>query len=285
MAFLLSWRYTQSTVIVTRQQEDNKMGPSELLEKQIEIDELLEKQIGIILEEYKISCNGTDKYFDYLYRTIQFFLMALAAIFVYSLKEAAGFAYEFLFMLIVPMIGYIFGLFYCYNGYSIAKHALFQKECEEKIKILTKIAYRNNGFRGWTHFVTQKRDGFLLPYGTLLMFFVLMPAACIFLSFQDIRAVPFAFTFRIPPTFSSVPLLILSVAFYAVFLVFMAVIIAQTWSLLKKVEKTVVEHRLSKEKLVFNVVEDGKHKDGKHKDGKRKDGKRKSCKGKYMLFK
>ncbi|MDR1060367.1 MAG: hypothetical protein LBL83_03945, partial [Clostridiales bacterium] len=148
-------------------------------------DKEYSKQIEIVMKEYNQYCTESNRYFDYLYRTINFFIVAIAAIIVFGLKDAQGFAYQVVFLFIIPVIVYIFGLFYLYNGLAIAKLSLMQIKCELRIRKLCMVAYNKKLFYGWILSIKNKRDGFLLPYGTLLMLFMLFPVISICLSLRE----------------------------------------------------------------------------------------------------
>jgi len=204
-----------------------------------------EKQIDIINEEYRHSISITDKYFDYMYRTIGFFVASMAALVVYSLKEATGLQYIIIFSLVLPAVSYIFGLFYCYNGLAIAKCAYFQKICELKLRVLLPHCYGISSFYGWKHFTDNNREGFLLPYGTLLMFFLVFPAANIFLSYNNLSIGAIQL---LPSSFNT--LLILGIISYLIYFVFVFRLIYLTIKMLEKTKNARVQF-MHKENITY----------------------------------
>lgn len=188
----------------------------------------LSDMMDLINLEYNEANVGSARYFDNLYRTIQAYLIAIVALVILPLEKVDGAIYVFLFLLLIPCLTYIFGLFYCYNGYAIAKIACFQKQCEGKLRILSTLKYKSNVYYGWTYFVAKKKDSFILAYGTFLVFFLLIPIACIVLGLLKLDRTNVKMELIIPKTPFHWSILILSVCLYLIYFSFMLKIIIDT---------------------------------------------------------
>jgi hypothetical protein len=152
------------------------------------------KGIDVIYEEYKLSCNSSAKYLQYIYNGLSIYLIAMVSCFSLNLNIEDIFNYRLIYIFILPILTYVFGLFYSYNGYAIASHGLFQMYCELKIRILLACHIPDiqvDTFCGWNLYKLRNTDEkikfpilksiniLILPYGTCLVLFLLTPAITI----------------------------------------------------------------------------------------------------------
>jgi hypothetical protein len=200
------------------------------------------KGIDVICEEYKLSCNSSSKYLQHIYNGLSIYLVAMVSCFSFNLNIEDIFNYRLIYVFILPILTYVFGLFYCYNGYAIASHGLFQMYCELKIRIL--IAYHMpdiqvDPFYGWNLYKLSNTDEkikfpvlkstniLVLPYGTCLVLFLLTPAITILVGCRR--------GWHLDWTNSNViSYVLISMVFYAIYLGFMLVLIQKNYIILSK---------------------------------------------------
>jgi hypothetical protein len=205
--------------------------------------------LDLVIEEYEIATDGSSKYFGYMYQTINVFAITVMAIVAIAFsKEVTPMLNKFLFQFCIPLIGYIFGLFYAYNSYAIAKIGTFQKICEEKIKILSKEITRSNAYLGWTYYVAKKPDSFILPYGTLLAFFLLMPPFSI-IYLANVELDTFKFALDCEPIKKTY--FIISIACYFVYLFFMIKIMVDSKKMIDKRGSVYITHYFDNEGKIY----------------------------------
>lgn len=209
--------------------------------------------IELVRSEYDEANKSSARYFDFMYRVISSFVLAVLGIILVPLTEQGGIISKFLLQIGVPAVVYVFGLFYCYNSYAIGKIAYFQKICEEKIKILSMLAYHSNAYLGWVYFVANKKDNFKLPYGTFLALFILFPAGCILLSFSDLPSDSNNITFAWPTSESEKCILAISLLSYIIFFVFMVILIFDIKKMVNKREKVFVTHHFDSDGRIHFV--------------------------------
>ncbi len=205
--------------------------------------------MDLIISEYDDANRRADKYFDFMYKTVQIFFAAIMTIIVFALKDTEGLMYQLLLLLIIPIIIYVFGLFYCYNNYAISKLSFFQKICEYKIKILSNLINGMNAYLGWTYFVAKKKDAFILPYGTLLAFFIVLPIGCILLSFFDLKSEVFLMLWPVEAIKQA--LLILSTVCYLIYIIFLCVIIYQLNKMIRIRANLRLQYTIDNERIIF----------------------------------
>lgn len=145
------------------------------------------KSIELLLEEYKIVAEISEKYFDRMYSTINFVLIYYGTILtiVFTMNDK----YEFnisLFTYFLPVGTYILGLLYVYNSLVLARIGLHSIELEKLIRTYGKYENRQICFWGWNiRSKVKKYNGhFILSYGTVLMFFILAPICDFFIAYE-----------------------------------------------------------------------------------------------------
>lgn len=196
-------------------------------------DDDLSQQLKLLIDQYNGSVKDTSKYFDYMYRTVGFFITGITAIMVYAIGSAYGFAYQFVFIFAIPILTYIFGLFYCYNALAILKCNYYEKVAEVQIKAIWFLKYHNLMFFSRTEYYELNRRGYLITYGTLLMLFIVFPAVCIWLGYNHLYKV-----LLFPFTTLNDPYLIISLLCYCIYMVFIVILISAIMDLRKKINKT-----------------------------------------------
>lgn len=139
------------------------------------------KNLDILFEEYKLGEEIGGKYFSYMYSTIHFTLIlygAIIAVFqsVFNHYQTSE-TYFLIFSYLLPVITYILGLFYAYNSVAISRQGYFMLQIEHDIKEICQSLKMPYPIHCWNSLSKSKKNPnrFILPYGTMLMFYILSP--------------------------------------------------------------------------------------------------------------
>ena len=150
-------------------------------------DDLLRVEVGImnnlemLIAEYQFGEEVGGKYFSYMYSILNFTLVFYGAILAIFRDLFVDPQSSVLFVLVItyllPVVTYILGLFYAYNAVAISRQGYFMIRIESDIIRLNKQFGFKYPLHGWDIFAKNYPSGFLLPYGTMLMFYIIMPIA------------------------------------------------------------------------------------------------------------
>lgn len=136
---------------------------------------MIMSSIDVLLEEYKILSEVGEKYFDRLYQTLYFAIIFYGAILAFMQSNTTLELWYIMFCYFLPIGTYLFGLFYAYNSYVITRQGFCMIELEMRIR--EEFLYDNgkSGFTGWNIISKKYGGGYILAYGTSLIFFVIAP--------------------------------------------------------------------------------------------------------------
>ena len=143
-----------------------------------------QNNLNQLMAEYKIGEEIEGKYFSYMYSCINYtFLFYGAAIVVfYNLfntpnNEKNSMVYFAIFYYLLPISTYIFGLFYAYNAVVICRQGYYMIKIENDIIKLNNEMNFSYPLHGWDRLSKTLPSGYILPYGTMLMFYLGIPTA------------------------------------------------------------------------------------------------------------
>lgn len=185
-------------------------------------------QLERIYDEYKYRENALKLDFTNLYLSLSIsmaFYGTLIAFIFKNMNINAFVLYSFLF-LGIPVFTYIFGLLYCYNLFAIAKGGYITTTLEKQIIEIQIKLFKKSDFVGWGITEKKKNIGRLLVYGTILMFYILLPLVSI------IWGILLSKTKEFNSLLSY--FIFLSFTFYIIYVLFIIIIIKEMQSFIKK---------------------------------------------------
>ena len=156
-----------------------------------------------ILREFNIITGISERYFDLMYKILQFTFAAIIAIvgigFGFFNEENTSKQYcSIIFSYVLPVCMYVFGIMYTYNAYALAL-------CGKKAEYLHNKLYQgkhsnNKQFSELMRkYVITNRVITLLSYGVPLGFYIVIPAASICLSCKVFSVSKQLFLYHILP--------------------------------------------------------------------------------------
>lgn len=181
--------------------------------------------LDMLLTEYRLGEEIGGKYFSYMYSTMNFtfvFYGATLAIFRDLFIDPQS---SLLFVLIItyllPIITYVLGLFYAYNAVAISRQGYFMILIEQDILHLCKRENYQYPLHGWNIWAKRVPSGFLLPYGTMLMFYIVLPIAMLIFSVVVIDYYALSSLLRFILFVALIPACLLTV--YLIFMIYLIV--------------------------------------------------------------
>ena len=160
--------------------------------------ELLMNLLDFTLKEYQMIDSRANTYFSYLYLIMGFtfaFFGAILSVFKDSLFPISDASNYLTFILVtlylLPVVTYVLGLFFAYNSIIIFKAGLYLIRLEKNIFILQTREHVHDDYKmsPWNFEAKNKKSKFILPYGTMLMLYILLPIATLFFSFYELRTI------------------------------------------------------------------------------------------------
>lgn len=143
-----------------------------------------QSNLDLLMAEYKLGEEIGGKYFSYMYSCINYtFLFYGTAILVfYNIianhnGKSDSIVYFALFYYLLPISTYVFGLFYAYNAVVISRQGYYMIQIENDIICLNKEMGFTYSLHGWNRISKKQPSGFILPYGTMLIFYLVLPIA------------------------------------------------------------------------------------------------------------
>lgn len=132
----------------------------------------LDSEIILVKSEYDHAYLESQKYYDLIFRTINIYIAFFTTVTVFALdgNKVDEYAKQLIFLIIIPVITYIFGLFYCYYIFAVAKVAYFMTNCEIRIQNLGYAHYGHTVYEGWELFALKNRKGSKIPYTIMIAF-------------------------------------------------------------------------------------------------------------------
>lgn len=178
-------------------------------------------QLNRIYDEFKYRENALKLDFTNLYTSLSISIAFYGTIIAFISKNMdidIFILYSFLFFL-VPVFTYIFGLLYCYNLFAITKGGCITTTLEKHIREIQIKLYKEADFIGWGIAEGRKNTGRILVYGTILMFYIVLPIVSI------IWGVLIAITAKL--NILSVCFIMFSMFFYIIYLIFIIIILRE----------------------------------------------------------
>lgn len=136
--------------------------------------------------EFEMADKNCQRYFDRMYRTLEFSFAAIVAIvgigftlFEKSMVDIPGF---FLFAYVLPVCLYVFGMTYIYNAYALAVYGKTAEVLHHRLYLQKDNLLRNSSN---TYDQIMKKYVMTHPrytkiaYGVCVAFFVILPGASI----------------------------------------------------------------------------------------------------------
>lgn len=134
----------------------------------------------IMLEEYKLIKDECKHYFEYAYKNLSIIFAFFSAAVVFGFDTGIDYFPRLLiFLYIVPICGYVFGLLYFYCFSALAKLGYSEALLEAKLK--------EKGLSEYTKRSKQYKLGYFLAYGTSFAFFLLVPVVSILIGSSNIE--------------------------------------------------------------------------------------------------
>ena len=149
----------------------------------------LEKNLDMLMIEYQMGESIGGKYFSYLYSCLNFtfiFYGASVAIFhgMTKVSDVDPVVLFWLFKYLLPISTYVLGLFYAYNSIVISRQGYYMISIEQSIISINKRLGFSHNLHGWDLLSKKMPSGFILPYGSMLMIYYLLPLASLILANQ-----------------------------------------------------------------------------------------------------
>ena len=191
----------------------------------------MKKDINLIFEEYKIVNAGSDHYFDYMYRNLSMAILFFTTAFLFALsKDIEYFALILVFLYIIPIFGYIFGLLYFYCISALAKLG-YNAVCIEK-------ELKGVGISGYVKENKKYKVGYVLSYGTSLVLYIVVPLISLIIGrgYIDGNKNSSLF-FHENIVIEDLILNKLPLFCYVIYILFAVLIFREIWELMKKTEK------------------------------------------------
>lgn len=116
----------------------------------------MDKNLELILDEYKMGRQVSDGYFRNLYSIISFTLVLYGAMITMVSTKGDMLDSDLIFFFFLPIATYILGLFYTYNSYVITKLSYYFI----RLEMLIKLRYYETEneeclYNGWDNFAKK----------------------------------------------------------------------------------------------------------------------------------
>lgn len=196
-----------------------------------------------ILREFNIITGISERYFDLMYKTVQFTFAAIIAVvgigFGFFKEDNMSKQYcSIVFSYVLPVCLYVFGIMYTYNAYALAL-------CGKKAEFLHNMLYQGK-YSNDEHFsevmrkyVITNRVITLLSYGVPLGFYIVIPFASIFLSCKVFSVSEKLFLYHILP--------VILLLIYVILMLVLLIAIGKNHFAVSKLQKrNLKEHERSK---------------------------------------
>ena len=186
----------------------------------------LESNLNMLMDEYKFAAGQCENYVTRIYSCINFtfvFYGVVLTVFQNILgRNNDSLTALLIFFYLLPVLTYILGLFYAYNAVEICKHSFFLMRIESDIIDLNRRLGFPRHFHGRTAFSKKTPGGFMLPCGTMLVFYLVMsPSVMAYATFLiDFKQLPDTICMKLIVRF--VPW-----AFFLIYMAFMSYLIRQ----------------------------------------------------------
>ena len=142
-----------------------------------------------ILRELELADRNCQRYFDRMYKILEFTFAAIIAIvsvgFGFYTKDKVDDFVSYLFLYVIPVCMYVFGVLYLYNGYALSVYGLSAEILHSKI-YETKGSRQKEFDKCMRNYVLTLPSLTVLSYGLTVVFFVLFPRASIWFGASDI---------------------------------------------------------------------------------------------------
>lgn len=189
------------------------------------------------LKEYQMIDAKANTYFSYLYLIMGFtfaFFGAILSIFKDSLFPISDPSNYYTFILVVlyllPVVTYVLGLFFAYNSVAIYKAGLYLVKLEKRIRKFQSSNHIKSHLRmmPWNIEAKDRKSKFILPYGTMLMLYILLPTAILAFSFYEFHFI------KLTRLISVIVVYFLPITFNLTYLVFMVLLIKSMFDYKKR---------------------------------------------------
>lgn len=179
-------------------------------------------QLNMVYDEYKYRENALKQDFTNLYTSLSISIAFYGTIIAFistNIDMDIFILYSFLFFL-TPIFTYIFGLLYCYNLFAITKGGCITTTLEKRIREIQIELYKKADYVGWGIAETKKNIGRVLVYGTILMFYILLPILSIIFGIITVISEGLSCI--------SICFIVVSVIFYTIYIIFIITIFLET---------------------------------------------------------
>lgn len=141
------------------------------------MNEKLDFEIKMAKSAYDRANAESQKYYDLIFRTINIYIVffSTATVFALDMTKVDLFAYQVIFLVVIPLLTYIFSLFYCYYIYAVAKVGYFMAEREKDIEKLCKENHLEMQYSGWELYARTNRNNSVLPYASIIVLQIIVP--------------------------------------------------------------------------------------------------------------
>ena len=189
------------------------------------------------LKEYQMIDAKANTYFSYLYLIMGFtfaFFGAILSIFKDSLFPISDQSNYYTFILVVlyllPVVTYVLGLFFAYNSVAIYKAGLYLVKLEKRIRKFQSSNHIKSHLRmmPWNIEAKDRKSKFILPYGTMLMLYILLPTTILAFSFYEFHFI------KLTRLISVIVVYFLPITFNLTYLVFMVLLIKSMFDYKKR---------------------------------------------------
>lgn len=132
--------------------------------------------VNILLEEYKNGIEIGEGYANRSYNIIYFSFILYGTVIALSVNVQKEYLLQLIYLYLLPISTYIVGLLYMYNSFVLMRQGYYMIRIEMLIKL---NFYKENNtecyFQGWNILSKLFGGGYILAYGTALIFFITLP--------------------------------------------------------------------------------------------------------------
>lgn len=189
-------------------------------------------RLNRIYDEYKYREDVLKGNFTNLYMSLSLSIAFFGSIMVFLSNSDSDIdvfvLYSFLFLLL-PVFTYMFGLLFCYNLFAITKGGAVVIKLEKNIIKLQMKLYKKADYVGWDIAEKRKTIGRVLVYGTILMFYILLPI------FSIIWGIIVVIQKQL--NCMAICFIIVSIILYIIYIIFMTIILLEMKFFYNKFQK------------------------------------------------
>lgn len=193
-------------------------------------------KVQLLANEYTNVSDNAGRYLDYMYRSISISMVFFTTVGLYGLGSGIEyFAKELIFLYIIPIFAYIFGLIYAYNIEALAKIGYILVKLEIELRIHTYIGTKEDIYLGHVAYGKRINLGYVLSYGTVLALYIILPIFSVFIGIKHIDKTKEIFTNN--NIIEALLVNYIPFIFYFIYFIFIGVIITEIAGIMNSTKK------------------------------------------------